>query len=133
MTKKKPLQEQRFRTQFNPDYKGTPGEVNNEESKTIPDENMSVKQMLINHARGLGTGVAEVKGFYTGDQIAPKDVDLTDGQERVKSLREQARDAGKAIKEDQKKAEEERVKKAKQKIEAEKEAKKQEEAAEPAS
>lgn len=81
-------QEQKFRHQFTPGYQGSPGESSNLESMTIPDETLTVRQLLINHSRGIGIPQPK-QGIFTGDTVAPKPSDLVDEKSRVEALKTQ--------------------------------------------
>lgn len=74
---------------LNYDYKAHPGEVNNEPSVTIPEQTMSLKEILARHARGLPTTGREP--IYHGDEdYLPdfKKMDLAEIQEYKEQLRE---------------------------------------------
>jgi hypothetical protein len=62
------------------------GESSNLQSMTSPDESLSVRQLLINHTRGLG-GVSTREGIYTEDQVAPRYTDLLDRQKALADLK----------------------------------------------
>lgn len=66
-----------MRTQFDPTYNGSQGEINNEPSETVPDLSLTVRQLLTNHSRGIHSDVAENKGEYF-DQEIPQFYDITD-------------------------------------------------------
>ncbi len=74
---------------FNSQYmirKPSKGESNNLQSMTSPDESLSVRQLLINHTRGLG-GVSTREGIYTEEQIAPRYTDLLDRKAALADLK----------------------------------------------
>lgn len=56
------------------------------DSMTTPDDSLSVRQLLINHTRGLGH-VPTRNGIYTGDEVAPRYTDLNDRKEAIDELR----------------------------------------------
>ena len=64
-----------FRTQYNsPAYAGKKMST---ETLTVPDQNLSIKDLLDRHSRGLPLGVSEQKGEYFDTEI-PRFDDLTD-------------------------------------------------------
>lgn len=69
------------RRQFDPSYNGTPGIEIKGKSMTVPDQTLSVKQLLQNHTRGLPTGATNYEGIYTGDTVAPNFGDMVDRDE----------------------------------------------------
>ena len=89
---------QRFRTQFNPDYQGTPGKVYEAPSLTVPDQNLSLRQLLHNHTRGIPTNV-HVKdpneGYY--DTVIPQITDLNDLADFKEQLEERERQLQKEV------------------------------------
>lgn len=74
---KKGDQMNRIRFQFDITYKGTRGTQNKGESNTIPDLNLSVRQLLENHSRGSGSNVEVRKPLYLEFDI-PTLKDITD-------------------------------------------------------
>lgn len=76
-----------IRKQFDPNYKGETGEINNEPSQTVPDQNLSVKQLLINHSRGINSNVHTYEPQYLDTEI-PRITDLTDIAEQRELLRD---------------------------------------------
>jgi hypothetical protein len=56
------------------------GESNFGLSKTVPDESISVRDLLLNHSRGHSLPVSERVAFYDEDNVIPdpKGLDLTD-------------------------------------------------------
>lgn len=75
------------------------------DSMTTPDDSLSIRQLLINHTRGLGN-VPTRNGIYTEDEVAPRYVDLNDRKNAVDELRHRI-DLAKAEIEKEKKAAEE--------------------------
>ena len=63
-------------------YKGCKGEINTMDSETIPNDTLSIRQLLINHSRGLGN-LPNRSGVYTEDEIAPV---YTDPLERLRDI-----------------------------------------------
>ena len=57
------------------------------DSMTTPDDSLSIRQLLINHTRGLGN-VPTRNGIYTEDEIAPRYTDLNDRKNAVDELRQ---------------------------------------------
>lgn len=66
-----------FRRQFDLNYKGTKSVIEFEPSQTVPDQNLSVRQLLKNHSRGMGIGVPAKEGIYSEIEV-PVFTDLTD-------------------------------------------------------
>lgn len=75
----------KFRTQFNEDYKGAPGSEQSPESQTVPDMGLTLRELLINHTRGLPSGITFNEGHYFDSEI-PIIEDLTDLQDRRREL-----------------------------------------------
>lgn len=67
-------------------FKPSEGRKFNLDSMTTPDDSLSVRQLLINHTRGLGNTPTR-DGMYTGDDVAPRYVDLNDRKNAVDELR----------------------------------------------
>lgn len=75
----------------------TKGEVNNEPSLTIPDQSMTLKELLVRYAKGLPLADAKTP-IWEGEEgfdIDPKRLDLAE----VEELAEKAREELKAINE----------------------------------
>lgn len=66
-----------FKTQFNPNYKPTEGETNVGDSMTVPDMSLSIRELLINHSRGVSLNVNQPEPQYFDMEI-PNFIDLTD-------------------------------------------------------
>lgn len=66
-----------YRTQFDPNYKGSQGQINTKPSKVQPDMTLTIKQLLINHTRGIPSHVQENQGHYFETEI-PQITDLTE-------------------------------------------------------
>lgn len=77
----------KFKRQWDPEYKGTKGEVNTMPSMTVPDQTISLKQLLKNHTRGIPTNARLVPGEYLGVEM-PRIEDLTDIAENRERLEE---------------------------------------------
>lgn len=96
MNAKTKKQEPKFNTISN--YKPFKGVKNNSDSKTIPDDCLSLKQLLINHTRGLDLNV-QMKGIYTEDYMPPVFNDLTEKMEYQKNLLEKKQKVEKELQE----------------------------------
>lgn len=79
-TKKLEIPSKRVVTTMN--YKPSKGEINLQDSETIPNDTLSIRQLLINHSRGLGN-LPNRNGVYTEDEIAPV---YTDPLERLRDI-----------------------------------------------
>jgi len=75
----------KFKTQFNSSYQGDPGSEQSSETQTVPDMGISLKQLLLNHSRGLPSNVAMREGHYFDSEI-PQIDDLTDLQDARRNL-----------------------------------------------
>lgn len=80
--KRKPVQ--KFKSQYQ--NNGFKPEIFDGLSMTTPNESLSVRQLLINHTRGLGT-VSTREGIYTEDQVAPKYTDILDRHNALQDLK----------------------------------------------
>lgn len=89
-----------FRTQFDPNYEPTTGEINNKPSMTVPDQNLSIRQLLINHSRGVPSGENMREGVYT-DMEVPNFKDLNDVKEYAESLEARKADIEARIQEEE--------------------------------
>lgn len=76
----------KIQRQFNSKYKGTPSNIEFEKSKTVPDLNLSVRELIHRHTRGIGIKEAYKQGFYF-DTIIPQINDINDIYERKAALR----------------------------------------------
>lgn len=79
-TKKSETPSKRVVTTMN--YKPFKGEINHQDSETIPNDTLSIRQLLINHTRGLGN-LPNRNGVYTEDEVAPV---YTDPLERLRDI-----------------------------------------------
>lgn len=62
------------------------------DSMTIPNDSLTIRQLLINHTRGVGV-LPSRQGIYTDDEIAPRYRDITEKMydlDRLKHLQDQA-------------------------------------------
>jgi len=82
----------RIRTQFNAHMFEHPGEVNNLPSLTVPDQTMSIKEILERHARGLGITDGKVPLYSGGsdylDGIDPRTLDIAEKFEILEAVQE---------------------------------------------
>ena len=96
LNQKSPLQSKnsektkaRFKTQFNPTYKGTPQPEKIGKSMTVPDMSMSIRELYKNQVRQT---VNANDAQYFEDEIIPNFQDLTDEaeyrQEKIKEIEE---------------------------------------------
>jgi len=68
---------------------------------TIPDQNLSIRQLLDRHSRGLPLGASEKQGEYFDTEI-PRFDDLVDMMEHKKQLVREHKDLTKKIENEQK-------------------------------
>ena len=106
--------ETNFRRQFVKSYKGSQGETNNEPSETIPDQSLTVRQLLDNHTRGINNPVKHYDPQYFETEI-PNFTDLTEIVEYKENLANQIKEVEKQIKEEQKRKSDEQKQKQKEK------------------
>lgn len=103
------MNDRKFKYQFDPEYTGSnDGEVNNEPSQTIPDQNLSVKTLLERHTRGLPMQANYHEGEYFGIEI-PRIDDLTDLEEARNRLKQAAEEFSAKVKAELQAAEERRA------------------------
>lgn len=81
-------QRNRVRMQFDVGYAGHPGRDMDGESQTIPDMNLTVRQLLENHTRGVGNNVNVRKPLYLEFPI-PVIRDLVDVERYKEKVQEQ--------------------------------------------
>jgi hypothetical protein len=74
---KKITQQTSYRTWLNASNIPSKGEKNNSDSETLPDQNLTVRQLLANYTSGVGLPQSR-DGYYSEDQVIPKWSDLTD-------------------------------------------------------
>lgn len=89
MTPEERSQLPRIRVQFDLTYTGTPGEVNLEPSMTVPDMNLTVRQMLDNYMRSGDPGAVEVGEPMYFDMEIPTFEDFADVQAHREFLEKQ--------------------------------------------
>ena len=92
-----------LKTQFNPEYTRSPGKIMDTTQITVPDQHMSVRQLLANHSRGLPIHAQTNEGHYFGTEI-PIITDLTDLHTLRDSLKEQEQNTNGLITEDKSKS-----------------------------
>lgn len=126
MAKKQKLQEQQpkhrgsitfppmFRTPYSEGYMGSPGEVNSGEVMTEPDLALSVRQLLVNHSRGILTTAKVQEGIFTDDIEIPVFTDITEIQEYREKLKQEEKRLSKIAKEEMDKAQDEKLKRRKE-------------------
>lgn len=86
------------------DYKGFEGEINTGKSETIPNQSMTVREMIEQYRRGLPMEVGKVP-VYNGEQELPdlSKMDLVERQEYIDAAAEAFADAKARIDEARKK------------------------------
>jgi hypothetical protein len=73
--KKQTIIQTHFHTQYN--HKHSLGKTMDSISLAVPDQNLSIRELLEKHSRGLPLGVTEKQGEYFDTEI-PRFTDLTD-------------------------------------------------------
>ena len=91
-----------FYTQFTntPNYKG---KKMSDELHTLPDQTLTIRNLLDNHTRGIPLGVNTRVGEYFDTEI-PRFDDLTDMVEYKRQLMEKNKEINKLIREEKKEA-----------------------------
>lgn len=107
-TATKPQRHLKIRRQFDPSYNGTPGEVNSGELKTVPDQHLTIRQLLINHTRGLHSEASHNEPIYT-DQEIPRFNDLNDVVEYKQQLQDREDELKEQIKAEKAEAKQKRL------------------------
>ena len=87
----------KIRKQFSKKYKGTPWKGKPGKSITVPDQNLTISELLDRHSRGVSLGAPEIKGEYFDTEV-PRFDDLTDAMEYKKNLDRKAKDLEEQIK-----------------------------------
>jgi CRISPR/Cas system-associated endonuclease/helicase Cas3 len=102
MKKQKEVKKVVFYTQFTntPNYKG---KKMSDELLTIPDQTLTIRNLLDNHTRGIPLGVNTRVGEYFDTEI-PRFDDLTDMIEYKRQLMERNKELNKLIREEKKEA-----------------------------
>lgn len=67
----------KFKRQWDKSYKGSPGEINELPSQTVPDMSLTIPELMLNHTRGILTDIHENKGDYFDTEI-PQFDDILD-------------------------------------------------------
>lgn len=103
MTKKKSEAKQvslgRYRVQFDFNYSGTKGTEPKGESQTVPDMNLTVRQLLDNHTRGITGNVSSKEPFYFETEV-PTIKDMTDVKKYKDYLQRKLKDTEEFIAEE---------------------------------
>lgn len=85
--------ETKFRRNYDPDYKGTPHEMDYGDSVTQPSMTLTVRELMTRHTRGLETGAMEREPIYLPDGMeVPRPNDLTDLVYERERLEEQRKE-----------------------------------------
>lgn len=74
-----------FRRQFNPNYEPYPGETSDLPSETVPDQSLTIAELLKNHVRGISSDVQNNEGQFFDTEI-PVFHDLTEEVEYKEQL-----------------------------------------------
>ena len=77
------------------------GKKMSQEVNTIPDQNLSIRELLDRHSRGLPLGASQKQGEYFDTEI-PRYDDLVDMMEHKKQLVKEHKDLTKQIEKEQK-------------------------------
>lgn len=82
----------RIAIQFDIEYTPHPGTENNQDSETVPDLNISVRQLLENHTRGHGNETVQVRQPLYFETEIPNIKDITDVERYKDTLKERLED-----------------------------------------
>ena len=104
----KARKQNRIRVQFDIEYPGDPGKKMNQDSETIPDMNLTVRQLLENHTRGVNGQVQVRKPLYFEHPI-PVINDMTDIDRLRENIILQKEAIDKFIEEEKSKPQEEEI------------------------
>lgn len=66
-----------IKTQFSPNYTGRKADIQGGISQTVPDQSLSIRQLLDQHSRGIGIKQNAAEAQYFNDEI-PVFLDMTD-------------------------------------------------------
>lgn len=96
----------KFRHQFQKDYLGVyamnKGEINDMEPLVVPDDSLSLRQLMINHTRGIPSpGGSYREGIYTGDTLVPTETRQIDRAEAIKRVLVKGEDLTEQVQEEQ--------------------------------
>ena len=86
----------KLRKQFSKKYKGSPWKGKPGKSMTVPDQNLTIAELLDRHSRGVSLGAPDLKGEYFDTEI-PRYDDLTDMLEHKKALIQKQKNLTKEI------------------------------------
>jgi hypothetical protein len=78
------------------------GQLNNQESKTVPDQSMTLRELLIRYAKGLPLEGAKTP-IWEGEEgfdIDPEKLDLAEREELAEKAREELKAINERIKEE---------------------------------
>lgn len=90
-----------IRRQFDPTYQGSPGYKVLGKSLTVPSQALTVEQLLINHTKGINSGVTTIPDpQYLGDTEIPIITDITDIAEHREKLEQQKQIINQKIKDE---------------------------------
>ena len=81
----------RYRIQLDIGYRKPKGKVMDDKTETVPDMNLTVRQLLENHTRGRNSEVHVSEPLYFEEEI-PQIYDMTDIDRRRESLQKQLSD-----------------------------------------
>ena len=98
----------KFKTQFTKTYKGSKGKKMSNEVLTVPDQNLSVRELLDRHSRGLPIGASAKDGQYFDTEVPVFD-DILDMVEYKKELVRKHKELTKQI-EDEQNAQKQKIK-----------------------
>lgn len=80
----------KFNTRYNLKNKPFKGEKFTKPSQTTPDMSLSVRELYMNHSRGMDMDVFTRQAVFLGEDIEIPDIkDLTDIEENAQRLNEQ--------------------------------------------
>ena len=83
------------------------GQENNQESKTVPDQSMTLRELLVRYAKGLPLEGAKTP-IWEGEEgfdIDPEKLDLADREELAEKAREELKAINERVKEEVEKKE----------------------------
>lgn len=92
-----PNKRNRIQVQFDIEYGGTTGKTSNGKSDTVPDLNLTVRQLIQNHTRGHGNEVKVSEPIYF-DQEIPTITDITDVDTYKEQLEERLKQVNQFVK-----------------------------------
>lgn len=105
-------QGKRIRIQFDIDYHGDPGKVMNSKSETVPDMNLTVRQLLEHHTRGQSSEISVKQPLYFETEI-PTIRDITDVKKYREHLEYRLNEVNKFVKKEAEEAADKKAKAAK--------------------